>query len=69
MLGKYSQVFKCIITVVRDNGCVLLQNIMRVVHPIVVDGTVEFQIPNQDNSTALLVHVIIVINFEKLEYL
>ena len=50
MFGKYYQLFKKCITLVSNGGYVGLQNIIRMVHPILTKDTWELKPPKQGNN-------------------
>ena len=57
ILGKYFQYLRNIVTLDRDNSNLSIHNIMRIVHPILTEDTVEFNTPKQVSITPFLEHV------------
>ena len=69
MFGKYSNQFKTIVTADRNYRYEFIHNIMRTVQPIIIEDTMEFNIPKQTVYTPFKVNVNKVINFLYIGYL
>ena len=69
MFVKCYQKFDIIATDVNGNRYVALVIIMRIVHPMIMEYTVEFHIPKQGNVTDFTVHVNNFMDLSDREYL
>ena len=61
--------FKSIVRSSRNDGCIDLYNIMRLVHLILMDQSVECNIPYQKNSFSLTDNVDNILTYVDIEYL